>query len=209
MVRNIACGMMLVLLVSTSLAMARTDEPAAASAKRVATAGPAQTIQTGQTNAAAIPKSPEFKVVFWYQNGLLKHQAYDVRKGQYTKAVDDWVHRVRYDSSGLYVVPGPLAFVRDVFLEDEPGKPAPDRLAAAIERIEERVRARDRKALADRVYTRGYEGPVTGVTFPLERERMLRTLPLSDTLFPPGAGGYSAAPAPAFPFPYPYVRPHP
>jgi hypothetical protein len=161
--------------------------------------------------ATPSPKTPDFKVVFWYQKGQLKHQAYDVRKGQYTKAVDDWVNRVYYDSSGLYVVPGPMAFVRDVYLANEKGDTEQAKLAAAIAAIAERVAARDRQAVADRIYTRGYLGPAANVSFAIERDRMIRTQSLSPIQIQPspGSGGYSVAPAPGFPFPYPIGRPHP
>src|SRR4051794_39025695 len=39
------------------------------------------------------PAGPDFKVVFWFDGVTPRHQVYDVRKGQYTKAVEDWVRR--------------------------------------------------------------------------------------------------------------------
>jgi hypothetical protein len=165
--------------------------------------------QQAETRGQPQRKSPAFKVVFWYQNGQLKHQAYDVRKGQYTKAVDDWVNRVHYDSSGLYVVPGPLAFVRDVFLDTQPGENEPRKLAAAIAEIERQVNDRERQAIVDRVYTRAYVVPAARFATPLEPQRTPWPQPLPIWMSSPGAGGYSVPPTPPFPFPYPYVRPHP
>jgi hypothetical protein len=209
MARFVVSGIAVLLLVWAPPTKALGDDPAKVSAKTQEVAAPTQGAQDAPAKATTIPRSPDFKVVFWYQNGLLKHQVYDVRKGQYTKAVDNWVHRVHYDPSGLYALPGPMAFVRDVFLEEEPGETESEKLANAIARIEERVSGRDRRALRDRAYIRGYAGPVPGYTVPMERERKFRPLPLSSTPSAPGSGGFSLAPGPASPFPYPYVRPHP
>ena len=41
------------------------------------------------TRARPTPAGPDFKVVFWFDGVTSRHQVYDVRRGQYTKAVED------------------------------------------------------------------------------------------------------------------------
>ena len=79
-------------------------------------------------------------MVFWFDGKAFRHQAYDVRKGQYTRAVDDWVNRIEFSPSG-YVMPGTMATVREVYLKDEPGATEAEKLDAAI--------LRARKAMAN------------------------------------------------------------
>ncbi len=85
-----------------------------------------------QTPAPAAP-APDFKVVFWLDGATLRHQAYDVRKGQFTPAVDDWLRRQRFrvDEAG-YVTGDRFATVRDVFLAHYPGRTEHEKLDAAI-----------------------------------------------------------------------------
>lgn len=79
--------------------------------------------------------TPDFKVVYWLDGATLRHQVYDVREGQYTAAVEDWLRQQRpqYDAAG-YSVRGRLATVRDVYLSREPGRTESEKLAAAIAR---------------------------------------------------------------------------
>jgi hypothetical protein len=95
------------------------------------------------------PTPPDFKVVFWLDGATLHHQAYDVRKGQYTPAVEDWLRqqRPRFDATG-YAVEGRLATVRDVYLAREPGRTEPEKLEAAIARESRRVLDGDVSQLA-------------------------------------------------------------
>ena len=54
---------------------------------------------------AATSEHADFKVVIWYRRDrpldTFKYQVYDLRKGQYTPAVDAWVQLMRTKYQGL------------------------------------------------------------------------------------------------------------
>ena len=56
---------------------------------------------------ARATKQIDFKVVVWYRQsdplGTFKFEIYDVRKGEYTAAVDDWINDVRARFPSYYV----------------------------------------------------------------------------------------------------------
>jgi tetratricopeptide (TPR) repeat protein len=83
---------------------------------------------------------PDFKVVFWYDRTRpadpLRHQAYDLRKGAYTPAVDAWVR----ESATKW--PNLVVRVVEVRLSREPGRSERDELDAAIARERLRLSAR-------------------------------------------------------------------
>ncbi len=62
----------------------------------------------------------EVKVLVWYRRAdplaTFKYQVYDLRKGDYTRAVDAWIK----DVQAKY--PAYIAFIRDVDLSVEKGK---------------------------------------------------------------------------------------
>jgi hypothetical protein len=62
----------------------------------------------------------DFKVLVWYRTsdplGTFQDQIYDVRKGEYTPKVDEWIKDVKTKHPGYYVV------VRDVDLKREKGE---------------------------------------------------------------------------------------
>src|SRR5512135_1137054 len=95
------------------------------------------------------PAAPDFKVIFWLDGATVRHQAYDIRKGQYTPAVEDWLRRQRprFDEAG-YAVEGRLAAVRDVYLAREPGRTESEKLEAAIAREARRFLGGDVARLA-------------------------------------------------------------
>jgi hypothetical protein len=70
--------------------------------------------------ARTAPGNADYQVVIWYRRddplGTFQEQAYDARKGEYTKAVEDWVRdtRARY--------PAYLVLVRAVDLTRERGE---------------------------------------------------------------------------------------
>ena len=68
----------------------------------------------------------DFKVVFWYRRAdplaTFKYQVYDVRKGEYTPAVEAWIQNVQSK------YPAYTAFTRDVDLSIEKGRPNRSRL---------------------------------------------------------------------------------
>jgi hypothetical protein len=56
------------------------------------------------------PPPPDYKIAFWYRRAdpfsSMRHQAYDVRKGEYTAAVADWLrtmHSTRPDYDAYLV----------------------------------------------------------------------------------------------------------
>jgi hypothetical protein len=151
------------------------------------------------------PAKPDFKVVFWFDGTTLRHRVYDVRKGQYTRAVEDWVrrHGEEIDEFG-YASPGAMAIIRDIALEDEPGRTEQEKLEAGIARVARTAYAVDPAALSRllRGYARDFRS-TCGARRP--------TRPLPDV----GPGrwedrSYLDNPQPyPFPVPYPYPRPHP
>jgi hypothetical protein len=74
----------------------------------------------------------DFKVLVWYNRsdalGTFQYQIYDVRKGQYTARVDDWIKDVQAQYPAYYVV------VRDVDLNRERGKTEMLKVGAVIQR---------------------------------------------------------------------------
>ncbi|MHC5539791.1 hypothetical protein ACYOEI_16350 [Singulisphaera rosea] len=151
---------------------------------------------------------PDFKVVFWFDRVGIRHQVYDLRKGQYTQAVDDWVNRVEYDASG-FVLPGHLATVRTVFLDPASPKPESEQLAEAIARQEQRILGRGGSGSSS--FGSAYR-PVPRVM----RDRPARSLLDSrlrlggDASLRPFFGNLPAnSPGPLYPQPVPYSRPHP
>ena len=86
-----------------------------------ASASPALALEFGPGEAAGRfhPTRADFKVLIWYRLddplGTFKYQVYDVRKGEYTPAVDRWIADVQKNYSGYLVV------VRDVDLSRQVG----------------------------------------------------------------------------------------
>jgi hypothetical protein len=74
----------------------------------------------------------DFKVLVWYNRsdalGTFQYQMYDVRKGQYTAKVDDWIKNVEAKYPAYYVV------VRDVDLSREQGKTEMLKVGAVVQR---------------------------------------------------------------------------
>jgi hypothetical protein len=99
-----------------------------------AIASPAQALAFGPGEAAGgfHPTRADFKVLIWYRLddplGTFKYQVYDVRKGEYTPAVDRWIVDVQKKYSGYLVV------VRDVDLLREKGATEQLRVGAVIRR---------------------------------------------------------------------------
>jgi hypothetical protein len=156
----------------------------------------------GQLAPTPARPAPDIRVVFWFDaQGALRHQAYDLRKGEYTKAVDDWVSAVRYDSHG-YVVPGPMATIRNVRLSEEAGVNEAEKLASAISR-------------EGRAITGSFDVPKLDLrpSTPFlprgpERRVVARPVlpPFNRTERDPDPSYLAPRPAP---FPFPYPRPHP
>jgi hypothetical protein len=79
--------------------------------------GPGEAASRGVQRAAG---AVDFKVLVWYRRAdpvaTFKYEIYNVRKGEYTSKVDDWIEAVRTKYRGFYLV------VRDVDLKREKGE---------------------------------------------------------------------------------------
>ena len=98
-------------LIGTLLAIVATS-PAVAFGPGEAAGGrrPAPTIK-------AFPKGTDFVVLVWYRRddplGTFEHQFYDVRKGEYTSGVDDWLRLMRTKYADYLVVVRPVNLSRE------------------------------------------------------------------------------------------------
>jgi len=150
-------------------------------------------------------------VIFWFDGVTPRHRVYDVRKGQYTKAVEDWVRRQqrpRIDEFG-FVHPGAMAIVRDISLEDETGRTDQEKLKAGVERASRALYTADPADLS-----RLLQGYARDSGFARKPQIGGARRP---TRLHPGIGlgrwenrSYLDNPHPyPSPEPYPYSRPHP
>jgi hypothetical protein len=151
------------------------------------------------------PSMANYKVVFWFDGTTWRSQAYDVRRGEYTVAVDNWVKRIEFDAFG-FAHPGHMATVREISLPETPVETFKERLAAAI---------RDE---LERTLRGGAGAPRQSWTHPLSIGHPsgsmdhvgTRPRPTRGPTPSPGSSGVdpTTLPQPS-PFPYPYPRPHP
>jgi hypothetical protein len=186
-------------------AVSAAPEPQAkaATAKQSATVGK-QTASTEKSTTTSVrSRSPDYKVVFWFTNTGWRHQVYDVRKGQYTQAVDDWVNHLEFDESG-FVRPGRLATVRQVYLTDETGASDSDKLASAITRLEKRL-----LIAKDRTRVDFLAHPFGSVKTRADRTDDSRHREVSRPVASGRVGLGSGPSTYLFPTPYPFSRPHP
>lgn len=164
-------------------------------------AAPAQTPPTVSRPSLA---RVDFKVVFWFRRDrpldTFKYQVYDVRKGEYTSAVDAWFDLMRAKH------PDYVAFTRDVDLAQEKGKTEERKLGSVI--------MRELTAAAGLAGVL-VGGPPVGLSSPSPHWRSRPSAPSARTALP-----YSSGPEPSrsvdlgpppytFPVPMPYPRPHP
>ena len=153
---------------------------------------------------AATPNHTDFKVVVWYRSDgpleTFKYQVYDLRKGQYTPAVDAWVQLMHTKYTAYHVAS------REVDLAHEKGETEMLKVGSVVKRELMAAAALEGIVIGDAVP--GFQGstitPRTGL--PASPGMIGRPTPLgssfrgSNELNPPG---------PSFPFPVPYPRPHP
>jgi len=153
---------------------------------------------------AATPGHTDFKVVLWYRRDrpldTFKYQVYDLRKGQYTPAVDAWLQLLRTKYRAYDVM------IREVDLAREQGETESLKVGSVIKR--------------ELLAAAALEGIVIGDTAPGLQVRTIapRTgLPAAPGMIgrpaPLGASFRSSndlnPPGPSFPVPMPYPRPHP
>jgi hypothetical protein len=145
----------------------------------------------------AFPKGTDYVVLVWYRRddplGTFEHHYYDVRKGEYTPAVDDWLALMRTK------YPGYLVVVRPVDLSRERGETEKLKVGSVIYRELMIAAARSGVVVG---------GPITIGPGPYAGQKR----PSGVTRLPAVGGGdrtYLNPPGPSFPVPMPYPRPHP
>lgn len=141
----------------------------------------------------------DFKVVTWYDRAdpiaTFQYRGYDVRKGEYTPAVDDWLKTMRERHPDYEVV------VRDVDLAREPGPTERRKVGAVIHR--ELLAAAAAEGL-----TLG--GSARGVLSDAPRTVRLRPIADPRPYLPAIPMMFDQNPTPyGFPVPMPFPRPHP
>lgn len=169
----------------------------------IALSGPAWADGEGEGAPAA---KVDYKVVVWYRKSdpidTFEYQTYDMRKDEYTPAVDDWLELMRTRYPNYKVV------VRDVDISRETGPTETRKVGSVVYR--ELLSA----AAAQGVFV-GQEAPPLKLPKLPQRPRFLSEPVLPRGPFP--GYGYSPIlpmfyqnPLPAgFPVPMPYPRPHP
>jgi hypothetical protein len=152
-------------------------------------AGGSQRVSAGAT---------DFKVLVWYRRddalGTFKYQVYDVRKGEYSAAVEAWIK----DIPAKY--PAYIVLVRDVDLKRAKGETEMLKVGSVIKRELMVAAAMSGVAIGEGFRSRPgptYLGPSQG--FSANRSA---ALPKTDRNF------LNQNP-PSFPVPVPYPRPHP
>src|SRR5271157_1031279 len=153
---------------------------------------------------AATPGHTDFKVVLWYRRDrpldTFKYQVYDLRKDQYTRAVDAWLQLLRTKYPAYDVM------IREVDLAREEGETESLKVGSVIKREILAAAAIEGIVLGDTAPGLQVRtiAPRTGL--PPTPGMIVRPSPLgsgfrgSNELNPPG---------PSFPVPVPYPRPHP
>jgi hypothetical protein len=149
------------------------------------------------------PTATVLRLVIWYDRrrpfDSFRYRVYDLGKGQYTRAVDDWRALLARSYPDYTVITRDLAV---------PGGDPSRQIAAAVEEEEYNlarlilgkygIGAHGRAP----GYSRGYSGLRRPPRSPFRNE-----IPRS---FPPlGASRTTPGPSPFFPSPFPYPRPHP
>jgi hypothetical protein len=188
-----ACSLGLALLVALG-ALDRTL-PAHAQA-------PSKPAGANSTSSARI----DFKVITWFRRdqplATFKYQIYDVRKGEYTPAVDAWLELMRTKHPAYEVT------VRNVDLAREKGQTEMLKVGSVIKR--------------ELAAAAGLEGVFVGDGIATRLNRLPAFTPglgsstAPQGLFRPGPSRpridrslYANPPSYGFPFPVPYPRPHP
>jgi hypothetical protein len=157
---------------------------------------------------ATVSPDAEIRVVTWYEGArpfeTFRYRAYNVTRGEYTAAVDQWKALMARS------YPGYVVSERDLRVSDGDASRA---ITAALERekldLAEAILAAHRSALPERAPSyRSYQSGFRGLTSPSSRPGPRESrLPRSFT--PLGAANTVPSPGYLFPNPYPYPRPHP
>lgn len=166
----------------------------------------AGSITAGQEAPAPQPRAArraDYKAVFWYRRDrpieTFQYQVYDVREGEYTKAVDDWTEMMRQKYPRYEVA------VREVDLDREKGPNEKRKVGAVVHRELLAV------AAAAGVFVGPLGSPLSGVPSQ-DRSPVLGELGpkrLAPRYSPLGPMLYQNPSPAGFPVPMPYPRPHP
>jgi hypothetical protein len=140
----------------------------------------------------------DFKVLFWYRRtdplGTFRYQIYDLRKGEYTAAVETWIKNLETKYSAF------TAIVRDVALRREKGETEMLKVGAVIKRELLVVTALSGVDIGGASYS-SRARPILPQSAP-QGTFPRSNLPSVDRSF------LNPSPIP-FPVPLPYPRPHP
>jgi hypothetical protein len=152
-----------------------------------------------------VPSSPraDYKVVIWYHQDrpldTFKYQVYDVRKGEYTPAVDAWIELMRSKH------PAYLVAVRDVDLSRQKGETESLKVGSVL------MRELTAAASLEGIIVGGPIGG--GLSRPFSPRPGFSTPPIAGQPSLPGIGptrSVDLSPPPyTYPVPMPYPRPHP
>ncbi|MDG3007045.1 hypothetical protein [Paludisphaera mucosa] len=158
----------------------------------------------GQPPAAAEARRADFQVVAWFRRdqpiATFQYQVYDVRKGDFTPAVEAWVGMMRREYPAYEVV------VRAVDLAREQGPTEARKVGAVVHRELLAAAAAEGIFLGGAVSARSVVArePLNVRLAPIGGPRG----PYRDLQGSPAAFRQNPAPA-GFPVPMPYPRPHP
>jgi hypothetical protein len=153
---------------------------------------------------AATSRHPDFKVVLWYRRDrpldTFKYQVYDLRKGQYTPAVDGWVQLLRTKYPAYDVM------LREVDLAREHGGTESLKVGSIIRRELLAAAALEGIVIGDTVPGLQVRTIAPRTVLPAAPGLIGRPSPLGASW---GSSNYLNPPGPSFPVPMPYPRPHP
>jgi hypothetical protein len=172
-------------------------------------AAPTSRSRASKTETSGSTGSPDYKILVWFDTrrplDTFQSQPYDLRRSQYTQAVDDWLKVIKTQ------YPTYKAYTRNVYLARESGANDREKVGSAIVR--------------ELMVTASYYGGVDPAGLGLIGSRGLPALPFSTPprlltpVTPPqpfGSIGRANFPGPdlspqppLFPVPMPYPRPHP
>jgi hypothetical protein len=149
-------------------------------------------------------RRPDYKVVIWFRRDrpleTFKYQVYDLRKGEYTKAVDDWLGLMRAKFPAYEVT------VREVDLTREKGETEALKVGSVIKRELLAVAGLQGIFIGEGLAGGPARSLVPGLGISSPRETIIRAAPIGRRLSRPIDLN---PPSPTFPVPMPYPRPHP
>jgi hypothetical protein len=163
---------------------------------------PAQPAGSVSTASARV----DFKVITWFRRdqplATFKYQIYDVRKGEYTPAVDAWLELMRTKHPAYEVT------VRNVDLAREKGQTEMLKVGSVIRRELAAVAGLEGVFVGDGISAGLNRLPTftAGPGSPTARQGSFRPRPLGPQV---DRSLYANPPSSGFPFPVPFPRPRP